>query len=151
MFVKSLEPHGLNRRDELLYVRHFRLSLLNNFYCDKNKNFKTRLISRGYHEKMVERSSRKITSRQENSSSKKNPTTHRKLLPFVTQFQPSLPCTKNKLMDQWHLIQDQPSLRGIFKQPPLSLIETENRLKTCLLKQNFKGCERHNGYTAGVV
>ena len=87
--------------------------------------------------KWWKRSSRKITSRQENSSSKKKPTTHRKLLPFVTQFQPSLPCTKNKLMDQWHLIQDQPSLRGIFKQPPLSLIETENRLKTCLLKQKF--------------
>ena len=43
----TLEPHGLNRRDELLQsislvfflssfcvVRHFRLSLLNNFYCD---------------------------------------------------------------------------------------------------------------------
>ena len=42
----TLEPHGLNRRDELLLsislvfflssfcvVRHFRLSLLNNFYC----------------------------------------------------------------------------------------------------------------------
>ena len=43
----TLEPHGLNCRDELLsdhvlsifpfqfcVVRHFRLSLLNNFYCD---------------------------------------------------------------------------------------------------------------------
>ena len=39
----TLEPHGLNRSDELslvfflssfCVVRHFRLSLLNNFYCD---------------------------------------------------------------------------------------------------------------------
>ena len=42
----TLEPNGLSRRDELLYsisflafllffhVRHFRLCLLNNFYCD---------------------------------------------------------------------------------------------------------------------
>ena len=58
---------------------------------------------------------------------------------------------KNKLMDKWNLIQDQPSLRETFEQPPLSLIEKENRLKKCLLKQNFKGCEQHNGYTAGVV
>ena len=49
-------------------------------------------------------------------------------------------------MDKWNLIQDQPLLREIFKEPPLISYRKEN-----CLKQNYKGCEQHNGHTAGVV
>ena len=37
----------------------------------------------------------------------------KRILPFVTQFQPAL------LMDKWHLIQNQPTLRQVLKEPPL--------------------------------
>ena len=32
-------------------------------------------------------------------------------LPFVAQYQPSVPNLKNVLMEKWHLVQNQPSLR----------------------------------------
>ena len=43
----------------------------------------------------------------------------KKILPFVTQYHPALPYLKNVLMGKWHLIQIQPYLRDIFKEPPL--------------------------------
>ena len=76
---------------------------------------------------------------------------HKKILLFVTQFQPSLPCLKNMLMDKWHLIQNQPPLREIYKEPPLIFYRKGKSLKDMLAKQNYKGFYQHNGHTAGVV
>ena len=41
------------------------------------------------------------------------------ILPFVTQYQPSVPGLKNILMKHWHLIENQPLLRQIYKEPPI--------------------------------
>ena len=66
---------------------------------DKNiKNFRTRLISRGYPNRLVD----KILS-EVNFADRKNVLTQKqkaqkKILPFVTQFQPSLPRLKNILI-----------------------------------------------------
>ena len=79
---------------------------------------------------------------------------HKKILLFVTQFHPSLPlCLKNILMEKWHLIQNQPLLREIYKELPLISYRKGKspKLKTCLLKLNYKGFYQHNGHTAGVV
>ena len=40
-------------------------------------------------------------------------------LPFVTQYHPPVPNLKQILMQNWHLIQQQPLLRRIFKYPPI--------------------------------
>ena len=56
------------------------------------------------------------------------------LLPFVTQFQPSLPGLKNILMEKWHLIENQPLLREIFKEPPLISYRKGKSLKDMLVK-----------------
>ena len=43
-------------------------------------------------------------------------------MPFITQFQPSVSNTKEaltKALTKWHLIQNQPLLRHIFKEPPI--------------------------------
>jgi len=42
-----------------------------------------------------------------------------KILPFVTTYHLPLPNFKNILLSKWHLIQNQPLLREIFKEPPL--------------------------------
>lgn len=88
-------------------------------FTDNIKHFKRRLISGGYPEKMVEKIISEVNYADRKTALAKKHTTHRKLLPFVTQFQPSSPCLKNILMDKWNLIQDQPLLREIFKGPPL--------------------------------
>ena len=41
------------------------------------------------------------------------------LIPFVTQYNPSVPNLKNILMSKWHLIENQPLLREIYREPPL--------------------------------
>ena len=102
---------------------------------DKNiKNFRTHLISRGYPNSLVD----KILS-EVNFANRKNALTQKqkaqkKILPFVTQFQPSLPCLKNILMDKWHLIQNQPLLREIYKEPPLISYRKGKSLKDMLVK-----------------
>ena len=67
----------------------------------------------------------------------RNKNARKKILPFVTQYHPTLPNLKNILMGKWpHLIQNQPYLRHIFKEPPLisyrkgkSLKDTQVRAK----------------------
>ena len=50
----------------------------------------------------------------------RNKNARKKILPFVTQYHPALPKLKNILMGKWHLIQNQPYLRNIFKETPVT-------------------------------
>ena len=59
----------------------------------------------------------------------RNKNARKKILPFVTQYHPALPNLKNILMGKWHLIQNQPYLRNIFKEPPLILYRKGKSLK----------------------
>ena len=59
---------------------------------------------------------------------------HKRILAFVTQFYPSLPCLKNILMEKWHLIQNQPLLREIYKDPLLISYRKGKSLKDILVK-----------------
>ena len=61
-------------------------------YIEENiENFKTRLISRGYPEQMVEKTLWKVKYKDRKEAPKQKMRLHKKLLPFLTQFQPSLP------------------------------------------------------------
>ena len=46
-------------------------------------------------------------------------TTRKQILPFVTTYQPSVCNLKSILMQNWHIIQNQPLLNAIFKNPPI--------------------------------
>ena len=115
------------------------------------KNFRTRLTPRGYPNNLVDKIISGVKFAERKNALTQTQKAHKKILPFVTQFHPSFPCLKNILMEKWHLIQNQPLLREIYKNPPLISYEKVNRLKTCLLKQNYNGFYQHNGHTAGVV
>ena len=108
------------------------------------KNFRTRLESRGYPNMDKVISEVKFEERKNALTQTQN--AHKRILPFVTQFHPSLPCLKNILMEKWHLIQNQPLLREIYKDPPLISYRKEGKRK-----QNYKGFNQHNGHTAGVA
>lgn len=98
------------------------------------KNFKTRLISRGYPEQMVEKTLSEVKYKDRKEALKQKTRTHKKLLPPVTQFQPSLPNLNSIITDKWHLIQNQPLLREIFKEPPLISYRKGKSLKYMLVK-----------------
>jgi len=61
------------------------------------------------------------------SLAQKNKTAQKKTLLFVTQYHLTLPNLKDTLMGKWHLIDKQPQLREIFKEPPIiSVFQPEN-------------------------
>ena len=81
-------------------------------------NFKKRLIDRGYPQTMIKNllSDIKFTER-ESALLKHNNKEEKEILPFVTQYQPSVSTLKEVLMKKWNLTQNQPLLRQIFKEP----------------------------------
>ena len=81
------------------------------------KNFRTRLTSRGYPNNLVDKSISEVKFEERKNALTQTQETHKRILPFVTQFHPSLPYLKNILMEKWHLIQNQPLLREIYKDP----------------------------------
>ena len=101
---------------------------------ENKRNFSTRLKNRAT---TVERHlSEVILADRKKALEQRNKNASKKILPFVTQYHPALPNLKNILMGKWHLIQNQPYLRNIFKEPPLisyrkgkSLKDTQVRFK----------------------
>jgi len=74
----------------------------------------------------------KFTER-ESALQKKNES-RKENLPFVTQNHPSVQNLKHVLMKKWHMIQNQPSQRQIFKEPPLISFKRGKSLKDMLVK-----------------
>ena len=72
-----------------------------------NSNFKERLIDRGYPQTMIENllSDTKFIER-ESALLKHNNKEEKEILPFVTQYQPSVSTLKEVLMKKWNLIQN---------------------------------------------
>ena len=60
--------------------------------------------------------------------------TNQRILPFVTQYQPSVPNLKQILMKNWHLIEQQPLLSEIYKKPPLVSYKRGRSLKDILVR-----------------
>ena len=84
------------------------------------RNFSTRLKNRDYPATTVEKHlSEVIFADRKKALEQRNKNASKKILPFVTQYHPALPNLKNILMGKWHLIQNQPYLRNIFKEPSL--------------------------------
>ena len=81
--------------------------------------FKARLRARDYPESLVERITSEVKFRARKSALQQRQRVRNKILPFVTTFHPAVPNLKNILMSKWHLIQNQPSLREIYKEPPI--------------------------------
>ena len=98
------------------------------------QNFKTRLASRGYPSNLGDKILSEVYFAERKNALTQKQKAHKKILPFVTQFQQSLPCLKNILMDKWHLIQNQPLLREIYKEPPLISYRKEKALKDILFR-----------------
>ena len=100
---------------------------------------KKSLIERGYPQTLIEnlQSDIKFTER-ESALLKHNKKEEKEILPFVTLYQPSVSTLKEVLMKKWNLIQNQPLLRQIFKQPPVISYKKEKSLKDTLVRAKIK-------------
>ena len=96
--------------------------------------FKSRLLARGYPKNLIETLLSDIKFTERVSALQQKYESRKDILPFVTQYQPSVPNLKHVLMQKWHLIQNQPSLGQIFKEPPLISFERRKSLKDILVR-----------------
>ena len=96
--------------------------------------FKQRLQARGYPKTLVERSLSGVTFASRQSALTKKKHDNERLLPFVTTYQPAVKNLKQILMEQWSLIQNQPSLKTIYKKPPIISYKRGKSLKDTLVR-----------------
>ena len=67
----------------------------------------------------MERTLSEIKFTERDSALKQDNKNKQEISPFVTQYEPSVPNIKQILMKNWHIIQNQPRLREIVKEPPI--------------------------------
>ena len=79
------------------------------------RQFKRRLRARGYPDNLSERILSGVKFSERMSALQNKQKTHKRILPFVTEYRPSVPNLKNILMKKWHLIENQPVLKEIFR------------------------------------
>ena len=89
-------------------------------YFNAISHFKINLNKRGYPETLVSRTLGEITFEERKNALLKKRKQEKRILPFVTQYRPSVPNLKQIIMYKWHLIQQKPLLRRLFKDPLLS-------------------------------
>ena len=73
-------------------------------------NFKANHLEKGQSEANFEDRRRALLQKEKEN---------KRMLPFVTQYQPSVPNLKQILLDKWHLIEENPALKEIYKGKPL--------------------------------
>ena len=101
------------------------------------KRFKTNLIERGYPETLVSNTLAEITFEERKHALQQKQKAATRILPFVTQYRSSVPNLKHILMQNWHLIQQQPLLRRIFKDPPIVSYRRGRSLKDILVRSKL--------------
>lgn len=83
---------------------------------------------------MVEKLLSEIKFTRRGSVLKRNNKRQKDILPFVTQYQPSVSNLREALLTKWHLIQNQSLLRQIFKEPPIISYKKGKSLKDLLVR-----------------
>ena len=103
-------------------------------YEENIYKFKSRLFARDNPKILIDTLLSDVKFTERESALRQKNENRKELLPFVTQYQPSVPNLKNVLMEKWHLIQNQPPLRQIFKEPPLISCKRGKSLKDILVR-----------------
>ena len=104
---------------------------------EKIKLFQSHLIDRGYPEGLVQRTLSEVNFENRKQALLSKPKANRRILPFVTQYHPAVPNVKQILMKHWHLIEEQPLLKEIFKEPPLISYKKGRSLKDILVRSKL--------------
>ena len=129
----SCHPQGVKKgfiKGEAL--RFLRTNSSKIIFEEKIANFKAHLLQRGYPEDLITTILSEVNFKDRKLAFQQKPKTNQRISPFVTQYQPSVPNLKQILMKNWHLIEQQPLLSGIYKKPPLVSYKRGRSLKDIL-------------------
>ena len=101
---------------------------------ENNAKFKRNLIERGYPERLIHETLSEVKFENRNAALTQKPKENKQILPFGTQYQPSVPNLKQILMKNWYLIEQQPRLKEIFKEPSIISYTRGCSLKDILVR-----------------
>ena len=149
----SCHPLGVKKG----FIKGEALRLLNtnsskNIFEEKIQNFKTRLRERGYPENLVQRTLSEVQFENRKLSLLQKPKENIRILPFVTQYHPAVPNLKQILMKDWHLIEQQPLLKEIYKTRLSYVTKEGGQSKIYWLEPTYqkKGLKHALGSRAGL-
>ena len=131
----SCHPQGVKKgfiKGEALRLLRTNSSKI--IFEEKITNFKAHLLQRGYPEDLINTTLSEVNFKDRKLALQQKPKTNQRILPFVTQYQPSVPNLKQILMKNWHLIEQQPLLSEIYKKPPLVSYKRGRSLKDILVR-----------------
>ena len=117
---KSCHPPGVKKgfvKGEGL--RLLRTNSSEETFVENIRIFKLRLRARGYPNNLIDKTLSEVKFSHRKKALKDNTRVQKEILPFVTQYNPSVPNLKHILMEKWHLIESQPKLKEMFKEPPI--------------------------------
>ena len=135
---KSSHPPGVKKgfvKGEALIL--LRTNSSRTIFEEQIANFKTRLQTRGYQETQINNILAVVNFDNRSVALQKKTKTRRKILPFVTKYNPAAPNVKEILLKNWYLIQNQPELNVIFPQPPIVSYKKNQSLKDMLVRAKF--------------
>ncbi|XP_067016780.1 uncharacterized protein [Acropora muricata] len=115
-------------------LRLLRTNSSEHTFQDNIANFKLRLFERGYPVNLVNNALAEIQFKVRESALKNQNKGRKKILPFVTQYNPAIPNLKKILMSKWHHIENQPLLREIYKEKPIISYKRGKSLKDILVR-----------------
>ena len=131
----SCHPPGVKRgfmKGEAL--RLLRTKSSETMFEDNLSKFKSRLIKRGYPKELIRRTLLDVNFATRQLALLQKNKTRKRVLPFVTTYQLSVRHFKKFLMLNWDLIQNQPLLNTIFRNPPIIAYKRGTSFKDMLVR-----------------
>ena len=108
----SCHPTGVKRgfvKGEAL--RLLRTNSSKKRFEENKNNFKAKLLERGYSENFIKNILSEVNFEDRGKALLQKEKENKGILPFVTQYQPSVPNLKQILLNKWHLIEEHPALK----------------------------------------
>ena len=107
-------------------LRLLRTNLVKENFCKHKRDFEQRLCNRGYPTTLVHKILTEVQFSDRTEALRNKTKKAKEILPP--------PNLKKILMKHWHIIQQQPRLAHIFKQPPIVSYRKEKSLKDVLVR-----------------
>ena len=98
--------------------------------------FKPRLPYRGYPDNLIDKTVSDVNFSERMSTLQNKQKKRKNILPLVKKYRPSVLNLKTIQMSKWHLIENQPLLKEIYKDPSLLSYRKRRSLKGVLKKAN---------------
>ena len=115
-------------------LRLLRTNSIKEKFESSKRDFKFRLLERGYPQKLVNNIQAEVDFSSRNDALKYKPKTSKDILPFVTTYNPGVPKLKESLMKNWSLISNNPNLARIFPNAPIVAYKKDKSLKDLLVR-----------------